>query len=101
MSNELKTLPTGEVVLRNEGDFNQWVSEGEWCKFRSDHEPPASYPCAALAFVDNCDSASFSYTYLSDAEAMVQALKEAGAANIEPGDDDDVDDDTSHWHEGF
>ena len=74
MSNELKTLPSGEVVLRNEEDWAPWFREKTQSRnMRISH--PDSYPC--LAQVRQMDRITDEpvYTYLSDCEAMVAALK--------------------------
>lgn len=97
MSIELKTLPTGEVVLRNEEDAKALfveVLDCMWCV--ADHfcaetrrvvhktdeyhrDLPESYPCLAEVKFDKLALTRPVYIYLSDAEAMVSALKEAGA----------------------
>jgi hypothetical protein len=74
---ELKTLPTGEAVLRDEDGAKAWLCRKGW--YFIDREMPSSYPCLANVEIDCRGDDCPVYRYLSDAEAMVSALEESGA----------------------
>lgn len=74
----LKTLSTGQVLLRNEDDLLEWFKAKYIARYHQ--KEPEAYPCFAITVpVDwGCQEEGPEYWYPAQVAEQVAALKEAG-----------------------